>query len=172
MSGTDEPGDGVVLRGFTAFGADLRYRQSARHAFNLSLAELGGFTWTESGRYCSVGVPHACQQFADHRQLPTTWATQFTLGLSESVPGSVTFSLGAGVAANLLVDGEFLAGHAAERNVVFAFGSIQRLGLRTLPLIHVLVTPHLGIDAYAVGAYVRSQGGWVETYMAGMSYEH
>ncbi len=176
LSGADEPGDGITLRGFTAFGADLRYRQSAQHSFNATLAELGAFAWTENGSYCAMAgqVGMGCQQPVDHRTWPTTWATQFTLGISESVPGSVTFNLGAGIAANLLVDGSFssAAAESAERNLVVALGSIQRVGLRTLPLIHVLVGQSFGIDVYAVGAFVPSQKGWVETYMGGISYEH
>jgi len=154
LSGAEEPGHGFTVRGFTAFGADARYRYSAKRSFNATLTELGAFTW--------------------NRSAPTAWATQFTLGLSESVPGSVTFSLGAGVVANLLADGTWSSASAGsvERNLVVAFGSVQRIGLRTLPLIHVLVGESFGIDAYAIGAYVPSQHGWVETYMAGVSYEH
>jgi hypothetical protein len=175
LGGADEPGDGITLRGFTAFGADLRYRQSAQHTFNATLAELGAFTWTENGQYCAMTAQPGmgCQQ-VDHRTWPTTWATQFTLGISESVPGAVTFNLGAGIAANLLVDGSFSSAEAgsAERNLVVALGSIQRVGLRTLPLIHVLVGQSWGIDVYAVGAYLPAKQGWVETYMGGISYEH
>jgi len=174
LSGADEPGDGITLRSFAAFGADLRYRHSAQHSFNATLAELGGFTWTENGRHCVLGAPTACQQYVNHRQSPTSWTTQFTLGISESVPGSVTFNLGGGIGANLLVKGSFspAAWDSPERNFVVAFGSVQRLGLRTLPLVHVMVTPAWGVDLYAVGAYVPALSGWVETYMAGVSYEN
>ena len=74
----------------------------------------------------------------------------------------------------MLIDGGLRAVpiDSAERNLVVAFGSVQRLGLRTLPLVHVLVGQSWGVDLYAVGAYVPALGGWVETYMAGVSYEN
>ena len=58
----------------------------------------------------------------------------------------------------------------AERNVVLAFGSVRRSGLRPLPLIHVPLGGGWGADAYAVGAYRPAERGWVETYLAGVSY--
>jgi hypothetical protein len=54
--------------------------------------------------------------------------------------------------------------------LVFALGSVQRIGLRPLPLIHVPLGRGWGIDAYASGAYVPAQNGWVETYLLGASY--
>ena len=53
---------------------------------------------------------------------------------------------------------------------MFALGSVQRSGLRPLPLIHVPLGNGWGVDAYAVGAYVPSLGGWVDTYLAGVSF--
>jgi hypothetical protein len=148
-------GVGVTLNGFTALGLDARYRWSERHTFNASFAELGAFSWADS-------ASHA----------PTTWTTQLTLGLSETIPGAVTFNVGTAVGANLLVEGDVSGAKldAAERNAVVAFGSVQRAGLRPLPLIHVPLNDQWGIDAYAVGAYVPAKRGWVETYMAGVSF--
>lgn len=144
--------DGYVLSGFLGAGIDARLRESERHTFNASLSELGAFTW------------------ASHS--PDSWATQLTLGISESVPDAVTFNLGIAVSANWLVDGQLSAADAgtAERNLVLAFGSVQRSGLRPLPLIHVPLGSGFGVDAYAVGAYLPAQRGWVETYLAGVSY--
>jgi hypothetical protein len=168
LSGTSQARDGVVLSGFTAFGADLRYRPSPPHALNLSLAELGDFTWTERGAYCENGAA-ACPDPVNHRTWPTTWTTQLTLGLSESVPGAVTFNLGVGLGARLLVEGRFssAAFDSAERSLAVAFGSVQRSGLRPLPLIHVPVTESFGIDANAGAANMPAQRGGVET---GISY--
>lgn len=173
LGGSNEAGDGLVVRGFTALGADLRYRPSARHAFNASLAELGEFTWTRNGSHCSDGS-RDCSVPVDHRAWPTSWTTQLTLGLSETIPRAVTFNVGAGMGARLLSDGNFssAAADSEERNLVVAFGSVQRAGLRPLPLIHVPLSEAWGIDAHAVAAYLPSQRGWVETYMAGLSYEH
>ena len=173
IAGSDEAGDGVVVRGFTALGADVRFRQSARHAFNASLAELGTFTWTENGTHCANGAS-VCPARVDHRAPPDTWLTQLTLGLSETIPGAVTFNLGASVGANLLVKGTFSAAAANDpaRNLTLAFGSVQRAGLRPLPLIHVPFTDAWSVDAHVVAAYLPSTQAWVETYMAGVSYEH
>jgi hypothetical protein len=173
LSGTNEGRDGVVLRGFTALGADVRFRQSARHAFNASLAELGSFVWTENGAYCSSGAS-ACPQPVNHRAPPSTWLTQLTFGLSETIPGAVTFNVGVSAGANVLVKGTFSSAGAgdAERNLVLAFGSVQRAGLRPLPLIHVPISDAWSVDAHVVAAYLPSTQGWVETYLGGFSYEH
>jgi hypothetical protein len=173
LGGTNDAGDGLVVRGFAALGADLRYRPTPRHAFNTSLAELGEFTWTQNGAHCPNGN-NDCAVPVDHRAWPTTWTTQLTLGMSETIPGTVTFNFGAGVGARVLADGKLssTAADSVERNLVVAFGSVQRAGLRPLPLIHVSLGEAWGIDAHAVAAYVASKRGWVETYMGGISYEH
>ena len=151
LSGS-HPGDRYVLAGFAGAGADARYRQSERHTFNLSLSELTAFEWS--------------------RSWPKTFTTQLTLGLSETIPDAVTFNLGAGLSANAIIDGHFSSApvDSNDRGVVLAFGSVQRAGLRPLPLIHVPLGGGIGIDAYAVGAYLPAKQGWVETYLAGISY--
>ena len=145
---------GDVVTGFMGAGLDGRFRQSERHTFNASLSELSAFELAQ--------------------RWPETLTTQLTLGISETVPDAVTFNLGAAMAANLLIGGRFSAApsDSPERNLVLAFGSVQRAGLRPLPLIHVPVGGGFGVDAYAVGAYLPAQKGWVETYLAGVSYAH
>lgn len=154
---TKPDGASVTLGGFTAFGLDARYRASERHCLNASFAELGSFSWSESDA-----------------KAPNTWATQLTLGLSETIPGALTFNLGVAVGANLLVEGH--VSHASldetERSAVLAFGSVQRAGLRPLPLIHVPLSDAWAVDVYAVGAYLPAKRGWVETYMGGVSFRN
>jgi len=148
-------GASVTLSGFTAFGVDARYRASERHTFNASVSELGAFSWAET-----------------KQEPPNTWTTQLTFGLSEAIPGAVTFNLGVALGANLLFEGHVSSAGLDDpkRGAVLAFGSVQRAGLRPLPLIHVPLSDSWGIDAYAVGAYLPSKRGWVETYMAGVSF--
>jgi hypothetical protein len=148
-------GVGVTLSGFTAFGLDARYRASERHTFNASFSELGAFSWAKT-----------------HQEPPNTWTTQLTMGLSETIPGAVTFNLGVAVGANLLFEGRLSTAGLddTERSAVLAFGSVQRAGLRPLPLIHVPLSDAWGVDAYAVGAYLPAKRGWLETYMAGVSF--
>jgi hypothetical protein len=148
-------GTGVTLTGFTAFGLDARYLASERHTFNASFSELGAFSWAHG-----------------NQEAPRTWTTQLTVGLSETIPGAVTFSVGAALGANLLFEGHVSSAALddPERSAVLAFGSVQRAGLRPLPLIHVPLDDSWAIDAYAVGAYLPSKQGWVETYMAGVSF--
>lgn len=156
LGGARETGS-LVLRGFVGAGGDARYRESERHTFNASLAALGAYALGENAN-----------------QAPTTWTTQISLGLSETVPDAVTFNLGGAVGVNPLVDGSFSgpALDAAERGFVVAFGSVQRAGLRPLPLIHVPISDAWSVDAHASAAYVLASRGWVETYTAGVSYEH
>lgn len=149
--------DTLTLRGFVGAGADARYRASERHTFNASVAALGAYTLAERGS-----------------QAPNTWTLQFTLGLSETIPSAATFNLGAAVGANPLVAGSFAGPEldAAPRGFVIALGSVQRAGLRPLPLIHVPFAEAWAIDAHVSAAYVVAASGWVETYTAGVSYEH
>lgn len=149
--------DGWTLYGFTGGGFDARWRQNERRTFNATLAAVGAFAW---------------RQTADETA-PSTWTTQLTLGVSENIPGAVTFNLGVGAGLNPLVEGRFsgAALDSAARGVLVAFGSVQRAGLRPLPLIHVPVTSALSVDAHVVIAYQPSVHGWLETYTAGISYE-
>jgi hypothetical protein len=86
----------------------------------------------------------------------------------------VTFNLGASFGLNLLGEGRFTSAafDSPARNTVIALGSAQRAGLRPLPLIHVPLSEAWALDAHAVVAYQPALKGWVETYTAGISYEH
>lgn len=153
--GAAREAESVVLRGFVGAGADARYRSSERHTFNASLAALGAY---------AIG---------GQRQAPRTWTTQVSLGLSETVPATATFSLGAALGINPIVEGSFSGASldAASRGLVLAFGSVQRAGLRPLPLIRVPFDDGWSIDVHAGAAYVLASAAWVETYTAGVSYE-
>lgn len=87
---------------------------------------------------------------------------------------AVTFSLGMSFAVNVVGDGRISSAPlgSEERQVVLGFGSVQRVGLRTLPLVQVMLNERWGVDLFATGAYVPLLSGWVETYLAGLSYEH
>lgn len=148
---------GVTLASFAALGADVRLRQSGQLTFNGSLAALGALAWSRA-----------------HFQGPTTWTTQLTLGFSEAIPDAVTFNLGVGFGVNPLNAGQFGGARfdSFERNVTLAFGSVQRVGLRPLPLIHVPVSDAWALDAHAVVAYQPALKGWVETYTAAVSFTH
>jgi hypothetical protein len=149
--------EGWSLAGFTGAGFDARLRPSEHRTFNATIAALGSFALRED----APGIA------------PSTWTTQLTLGVSQSISGGVSFNLGAGLALNPLVDGRFSdAGLGeAERNVVVAFGSVQRAGLRPLPLVRVPLTSSLALDGHVAVAYQPSLQGWVETYTAGINYE-
>jgi len=151
-----EANKGISLQGFTGAGADARYQQRARHTINANLAVLGSFVVTE-------GASPA----------PTTWTGQVGVGISETIPESVVFSLGASLTTTPLVEGRLSSAplDSAERGTVIALGSVQRAGLRPLPLIRVLLDRAWSIDAIATAAYELAAKGWVETYLAGVTYE-
>jgi hypothetical protein len=157
VGGADEAAVGFTVRGFVGAGADLRWRLGQTRALNASVAELGAFRW---------GQAEAA------RAGPTTWTTQVTMGISQALPPSVKLNLAVGLGSDVLAAGAFAAGgiDAPERHTVLAFGSVQRRGLRPLPLIHVALGGGWGIDAHVVAAYVLPTRTWVETYMAGVSY--
>ena len=154
LSGAHGSADGFVVTGFAGAGVDARYRLSERQILNASLAELSPF------------------QIDGHWTKVLT--TQLTLGITVIVPDAVSFNLGTGLSLNVIENGRFgpAAFDSAPRGAVIAVGSVQRAGLRPLPLIHVPVGSGWGIDAYAVGAYLPAQKGWLETYLAGVSYAH
>lgn len=149
--------EGWLLSGFVGGGIDARLRQNERRVFNASLAALAAHAWREQARDTT----------------PKTWTAQVSFGLSESILGSVTFNLGASFAFNPLVDGRFGGSHveASERNWIFALGSVQRAGLRPLPLIVVPITESLSLGAHVAVAYQPALAGWVETYTGGFSFE-
>ncbi len=147
----------LTLRGFVGAGLDVRYRQSERHTFNASAALVGAYTLADA-----------------QSQAPETWTAQLSLGISETIPGAVTFNLASAVGANPLVAGAFAGPtfDSSERGFVLAFGSVQRAGLRPLPLISVPLSPSWSIEAHAAAAYVLASRSWVETYTAGVAFQH
>ncbi len=174
LGATVESGNGFSLRGFTGAGLDLRLRQSEKHTFNATLAALGTFAWTQNGAFCSLRASDgACLAERNDRRAPTTWTTQLSLGLSETVPGSVSFNIGVAAGLSPLIDGKLSDAplDSSARNVTLAIGSVQRIGLRPLPLIHLLLSEAWAIDGHVAVAYVPSLEGWVETYTGGVSYE-
>lgn len=153
LGGTRTARDGWSVYGFVGAGFDARFRQAEQRVFNATFAAVGAFAWRQDAKETA----------------PDTWTTQLTLGVSQGVGGAVTFNLGAGLGVSPLVAGS-LSG--PERNIVVALGSVQRAGLRPLPLIQVPITEALSIDGHVVVAYQPSLEGWVETYTAGLSYVH
>jgi hypothetical protein len=176
LSGTREALGGLTLRGFVGAGADARYQSGAHTAFYASASVLGSATWSEHGRSCASKDPltGACSRQVEADAAPRTWSTQVTLGASRSVYNAVTFSLGMSLAVNVVSGGRIPAAAlgSEERGLVLGFGSVQRVGLRTLPLVQVMLNERWGVDLFATGAYVPALSGWVETYLAGLSYEH
>jgi hypothetical protein len=152
LSGSHRDADGLLVTGFAGAGLDARYRFTERETLNASLSELS--------------------PFEIRKRWPEVLTTQLTLGITELVPDAVSFNLGAGLSLNLIDAGSFTGAgfDSPQRGTVIALGSVQRAGLRPLPLIHVPVGRGWGIDAYAVGAYLPAQRGWVETYLVGVSY--
>jgi hypothetical protein len=152
LSATRRADASYAFSSFVGAGVDARFRHGERHTFNAALSELGGFEWGQSW--------------------PETFGTQVTLGISETIPDAVTFSLGAALGANFVANGRFSSASAdsVERNLVLGLGSVQRVGLRPLPLVHVPVGAGFGVDVHAVVAYLPALQGWVETYLGGISY--
>lgn len=149
---------GVNLRGFIGTGLDGRARLGEQLALNGSIAALGSFGWVEHGD----ATP------------PNTWTAQFTLGLSQQIAGTVTFNLGVAFALDPVVRGHWrdVPFDSVTRNAVLAIGSVQRSGLRPLPLIHIPLSPAWSIDAHVAVAYLPALHGWEETYTGGVTYQN
>jgi len=163
---------GAIVVGALGAGLDLRRGLGAATTFNLGASGLGSFRWvSRPAGPCHFALGD-CPPPPPDRQAPTTWIAQLTAGFSREVGGIVTFDLAVGAAGNALFEGAFptLGLRDASFDPLVAIGSLQRRGLRPLPLVRVQVTDSLALDVYAVVAYALASRTVTETYMGGASW--
>jgi hypothetical protein len=156
-------GEGVVIQGLLGAGLDARRLVAAKTALNVSVAALGSYAWTS--------LTPDVAPLSPTRRPPETWAAQISAGFTRHVSDVVSLSLGAAASHNFVV-----FGHVADWDpsydanaLVVGIGSLQRRGLRTLPLVRVHLSDWLTLDGHVAVAYVFASQAIVETYLAGVT---
>jgi hypothetical protein len=147
---------GTIVSGLVGAGGDARRWVSGHMTLNGSVSALGAYAWTQTS---ATPLRHGLD----------TWSVQASLGVTAFVSDAVSLSLGA-AAGHALVDAGDLAPWSsadARAGLVLGLGSIQRCGLRTLPLVRVHLSDNLTLDGHVAVAYLPATKAVVETYLAG-----
>src|SRR6185503_7979387 len=123
---------GTIVAGLAGAGFDLRRRIGAHASFNTSVAALGAYTWTSR-----LADPAAPPGSVPARRSFDTWTAQVTGGFTRFVSDAVSLSLGVSASVNLVQNGDVApwSDVDARAGIVVGVGSIQRRGLRPLPLV-------------------------------------
>jgi hypothetical protein len=155
--------EGTAFAGLVGGGLDARRRLGTQTTFNASATVLGAYTWT-------TRVPDAAVMASSRRGVDT-WSVQLSGGLTRYVSDSVSLSLGFSAAHNLAFHGDLAPWDAEDPRggVVLGIGSLQRRGLRPLPLVRVYLSDKLAIDGHVAVAYLPATNAVVETYLAGVT---
>ena len=171
VGGNADAGPGTDRRcGDDRVGArGRRLRSPARDrrtaTFNASVTLLGAYSWTSREPDAAGASP------APGRRAFDTWSAQLTGGFTRFVSDAVSLSLGASVGHNLIETGDVApwAGDDPRGGLVLGIGSIQRRGLRPLPLVRVYLGDRLTVDGHVAVAYLPATSKVVETYLAGVT---
>lgn len=143
----------AVFSGLVGAGTDLRWFDvPGFDALNLTVSLLGTGQWRSS----------------EDASLDT-WAGVATLGGSWNLRGFVSLNLGGALAKSFVGAGqsEGLSELWAPNGTVWALGSVQRVGLRPLPLVGLHLTDSFSIEAHVTVAYVQDTSSIEETYLLG-----
>ena len=148
---------GTIVSGLVGAGFDVRRAIGAQTTFNASVAALGAYSWTSSG------TPPGRRAFE-------TWSAQLTTGLTRFISDAVSLSLGVSASHNVVESGDLAPwGDDPRGGLVLGVGSIQRRGLRPLPLVRVYLGDRLTLDGHVAVAYLPASKSVVETYLAGVT---
>jgi hypothetical protein len=156
---------GTIVSGLAGAGFDLRRAIGAQATFNASIAALGAYSWTSREADPTGAAP------APGRHAFDTWSAQLTGGFTRFISDAVSLSLGASVNHNLIATGDLApwAPNDARGGLVLGIGSIQRRGLRPLPLVRVYLGDRVALDGHVAVAYLPATHSVVETYLAGVT---
>jgi len=155
---------GTIVTGLCGAGGDFRRWLGARTTFNASVAALGSYSWT--ARVPDAGDPASA---SPGRHALDTWLVHVSGGVSHFVSDAVSLSIGASISHDVLESGALAPWDRNDERagLVLGLGSIQRRGLRPLPLVRVHLREHLTLDGHAAVAYLPATRAIVETYLAG-----
>jgi hypothetical protein len=151
---------GTFVSGLVGGGADARRWVSPHATFNVSLSALGSYSW--ASQETAAATPSA-------RHGLDTWSVQLSGGVTAFVSDAVSLSIGAAASHDVFTSGDLAPWDRADDSaaLVLAVGSIQRRGLRTLPLVRVHLSDRLTLDGHVAVAYLPATNAVVETYLAG-----
>jgi len=148
---------GTIVSGLAGAGFDARRALGTQTTFNASVAVLGAYSWTATAA-------------APGRHAFDTWTAQLTGGFTRFVSDAVSLSVGVSASHNLLREGDVAPwGDDPRGGLVLGVGSIQRRGLRPLPLVRVYLGDRLTLDGHVAVAYLPATTSVVETYLAGVT---
>jgi hypothetical protein len=92
---------------------------------------------------------------------PDTWRGELSVGFSYTVLETVTFNVGVIYEQNLLFRGRLpQASKGYEREIAFAVGSVQRRGLRPLPLVQLHFDDRVSLDLNAAFGVLFGLSGY------------
>jgi hypothetical protein len=149
---------GTIVTGLGGGGLDLRRRAGSAATFNASASALGAYSWTSHTATAAAGPGrHAFE----------TWSLQLSGGFTLYVSDAVSLSLGVVGGHNLFQGGALASLDDAGSGLVLGVGSIQRVGLRPLPLVRVHLGDRFTLDGHVAVAYLPATRAVVETYLAG-----
>jgi len=155
---------GTIVSGLAGAGFDLRRWLGAQATFNASAAVLGAYSWTSRAPDPTAGA-------SPGRHALDTWSAQLTGGFTRFISDAVSLNLGVSINHNLVAAGDLApwARDDARGGLVLGVGSIQRRGLRPLPLVRVYLGDRLTLDGHVAVAYLPATKSVVETYLAGVT---
>jgi Caspase domain len=158
--------EGLTATVLAGLGLDLRRGVGGHTALNLSAAALGSTMFVPSPP--SPGFPNGGAN-APSTGASTVVSAQLSAGFTHHVSDAVSLSLGVAVAHNVLINGDAAPWDVADAraNIVLGIGSLQRRGLRPLPLVRVHLADWLALDGHVAVAYLPATHAVVETYLAG-----
>jgi hypothetical protein len=151
-------GTGYVLSALFGARVDLRYWFSPRSSVELG-AGVGSILMYQSGG----------DLIGERYSAPDTWRGGLSLSTTHTLADAVTLSVGAAVSQNLLSDGA-LPSSSDEAAANLTFGSVARVGYRSIPLVRVHVSDVFSLDAHVGVGYSFATQSVLETYMLGASF--
>jgi hypothetical protein len=159
LGSTDDAG--TIVSGLVGAGGDARRWAGAHTTVNASVSALGSYEATSRAPTAPGG--------AATRHGLDTWSVQLSCGMTAFVSDAVSLSLGAAVGHDVFNAGELAPWDRADgrAGLVLGVGSIQRRGLRPLPLVRVHLGDNLTLDGHVAVAYLPATHAVVETYLAG-----
>ena len=156
--------EGMIFTGKIGGGLGIREWRSSDTAVNAT-AKLSSSFRLASKEVCTT---QGCQE---GDRAPSTWGAQLSLGLSHRVGRNIQLNFGLAVEQNLVVRGSRPMGALddPERAARILAGSVQMVGLRSLPLVQVQLNRQWALDGYAGVFYSLASEKMNQTYLLGLS---
>lgn len=156
----------VPWGGMTEWGVGYSPQRGVFFGYGLGVG-LGLRSWLDDGRSVIVtggttAAGHAGQLGVG---LPLTWRASVAVGGSLLLREGVTLHLAASVSGDYLVDGL-----PRGQKTAYAFGSVQQLAFRRLPLVQVQLSPSWTFDVHISLFYDATERQLTDEYLVGFSW--